>query len=34
MGTKVGDYLVFVQSELDFYLDNYPDPNLLLKIKS
>jgi hypothetical protein len=33
MGTKVGDY-PFVQKRIDFYLDNCPDPNLLLKIKS
>jgi murein DD-endopeptidase MepM/ murein hydrolase activator NlpD len=26
--------LVFVQKRIDFYLDNCPDPNLLLKIKS
>lgn len=35
IGTKVGDYPgVCTKSELDFYLDNCPDPNLLLKIKS
>jgi hypothetical protein len=34
MGTKVGVTLVFVQKRMDFYLDNCPDPNLLLKIKS
>jgi murein DD-endopeptidase MepM/ murein hydrolase activator NlpD len=35
MGAKVGDYPgVCTKSELDFYLDNCPDPNLLLKIKS
>jgi TusA-related sulfurtransferase len=33
MGAKVGDYLVFVKKQLDFYLDNCPDPNLLLKNK-
>ena len=35
IGAKVGDYPgVSTKSELDFYLDNCPDPNLLLKIKS
>lgn len=35
IGTKVGDYPgVCTKSELNFYLDNCPDPNLLLKITS
>lgn len=35
IGAKVGDYPgVSTKSELDFYLDNCPDPNLLLKITS
>jgi hypothetical protein len=32
-GTKVGDY-PGVCTKANFYLDNCPDPNLLLKIKS
>jgi murein DD-endopeptidase MepM/ murein hydrolase activator NlpD len=35
IGAKMGDYPgVSTKSELDFYLDNCPDPNLLLKITS
>lgn len=35
IGTNLGDYPgVCTKSDLDFYLDNCPDPNLLLKIIS
>ncbi|TDE02637.1 peptidoglycan DD-metalloendopeptidase family protein [Flavobacterium hiemivividum] len=35
IGTNLGDYPgVCTKSDLDFYLDNCPDPNLLLKITS